>query len=98
MLCYSRTGCSPSTHSALVARFPDAVSTIVPILMEFLGDANQASAVDVILFVREIVETYAHLVGRPGRNATLSPNIACGTSRVHRAFAVLLSHVDSQPP
>ena len=42
-------------------KFPDAVSTVVPILMDFLGDANQASAVDVILFVREIVETYAHL-------------------------------------
>ena len=39
-------------------KFPDAVSTVVPILMDFLGDSNQASAVDVILFVREIVETY----------------------------------------
>ena len=42
-------------------RFPDAVATVVPILMDFLGDVNQASAVDVILFVREIVETYGHL-------------------------------------
>jgi coatomer subunit beta len=42
-------------------KFPDAVSTVVPILMGFLGDANQTSAVDVILFVREIVQTYPHL-------------------------------------
>ena len=42
-------------------KFPDAVSTVVPILMDFLGDANQVSAIDVILFVREIVETYPHL-------------------------------------
>jgi coatomer subunit beta len=42
-------------------KFPDAVSTVVPILMDFLGDANQTTAVDVILFVREIVETYEHL-------------------------------------
>ena len=29
--------------------------------MDFLGDANQTSAVDVVLFVREIVETYPQL-------------------------------------
>ena len=49
-----------SIHKS-TTKFPDAVSTVVPILMDFLGDANQASAVDVILFVREIVETYPHL-------------------------------------
>ena len=49
-----------SIHKS-ATKFPDAVSTVVPILMDFLGDTNQASAVDVILFVREIVETYAHL-------------------------------------
>jgi coatomer subunit beta len=42
-------------------KFPDAVSTVLPVLMDFLGDANQVSAVDVVLFVREIVETYDHL-------------------------------------
>ena len=49
-----------SIHKS-TTKYPDAVSTVVPILMDFLGDANQASAIDVILFVREIVETYAHL-------------------------------------
>lgn len=44
-----------------VTQFPDAVTAVVPVLMDFLGDANQASAVDVILFVREIVQTYPHL-------------------------------------
>ena len=29
--------------------------------MDFMGDANQTSAVDVVLFVREIVETYPQL-------------------------------------
>ena len=29
--------------------------------MDFVGDANQTSAVDVVLFVREIVETYPQL-------------------------------------
>ena len=36
-------------------------STVVPVLMDFMGDANQTSAVDVVLFVREIVETYPQL-------------------------------------
>mmetsp|Transcript_30028 Transcript_30028/g.77796 ORF Transcript_30028/g.77796 Transcript_30028/m.77796 type:complete len:755 (-) Transcript_30028:418-2682(-) len=49
-----------SIHKS-TTKFPDAVSTVVPILMDFLGDANQASAVDVIVFVREIVETYGQL-------------------------------------
>ena len=49
-----------SIHKS-TTKFPEAVSTVVPILMDFLGDSNQASAVDVILYVREIVETYPHL-------------------------------------
>jgi len=47
-------------HSAAV-KFPDTASTVVPVLMDFMGDANQTSAVDVVLFVREIVETYPQL-------------------------------------
>ena len=90
-------------HSAAI-KFPDTASTVVPVLMDFMGDANQAtptppppshphrrpcprfrphppppphphprahpslsspppqtSAVDVVLFVREIVETYPQL-------------------------------------
>jgi coatomer subunit beta len=47
-------------HSAAI-KFPDSASTVVPILIDFLGDSNQSSAVDVVLFVREIVETHPHL-------------------------------------
>jgi len=47
-------------HSAAI-KFPDTASTVVPVLMDFMGDANQTSAVDVVLFVREIVETYPQL-------------------------------------
>jgi len=28
-------------------RFPESASMVVPVLMDFLGDANQASAVEV---------------------------------------------------
>ncbi|XP_020572479.1 coatomer subunit beta-1-like [Phalaenopsis equestris] len=38
-------------------KFPEVASTVVHLLMDFLGDSNIASAVDVVLFVREIIET-----------------------------------------
>ena len=42
-------------------RFPESASMVVPVLMDFLGDSNQGTAVEVILFVREILETFPHL-------------------------------------
>ncbi|PKA52889.1 Coatomer subunit beta-1 [Apostasia shenzhenica] len=38
-------------------KFPEVASTVVHLLMDFLGDSNVALAVDVVLFVREIIET-----------------------------------------
>lgn len=43
-------------HSCAV-KFPDVASTVVHLLMDFLGDQNVASALEVAFFVREIVET-----------------------------------------
>ncbi|QDZ25483.1 subunit beta of coatomer [Chloropicon primus] len=37
--------------------FPDVAGAVVPLLMGFLTDSNTVSAVDVIYFVREIMET-----------------------------------------
>lgn len=42
-------------------KFPDVASTVVHLLMDFLGDNNVASAMDVVVFVREIIETNAKL-------------------------------------
>ena len=39
----------------------EVASNVVHVLMEFLGDANNASAVDVIAFVREVVEKFPAL-------------------------------------
>jgi len=47
-------------HTAAI-KFPDSASAVVPVLMDFLGDTNQSSSVEVVLFVREIVETYPQL-------------------------------------
>ncbi|RAL50437.1 hypothetical protein DM860_016904 [Cuscuta australis] len=38
-------------------KFPEVASTVVHLLMDFLGDNNVASAIDVVVFVREIIET-----------------------------------------
>ncbi|CAL5358743.1 unnamed protein product [Camellia sinensis] len=38
-------------------KFPEVASTVVHLLMDFLGDSNVASAMDVVVFVREIIES-----------------------------------------
>ncbi|KAL6527054.1 hypothetical protein OROGR_016144 [Orobanche gracilis] len=43
-------------HSCAI-KFPEVASTVVHLLMDFLGDNNVSSAVDVVVFVREIIET-----------------------------------------
>ncbi|XP_057788827.1 coatomer subunit beta-1-like [Salvia miltiorrhiza] len=43
-------------HSCAI-KFPEVASTVVHLLMDFLGDNNIASAMDVAVFVREIIET-----------------------------------------
>ncbi|GLC47206.1 hypothetical protein PLESTB_001456300 [Pleodorina starrii] len=59
-------------HSCAV-KFPEVAGNVVHVLMDFLGDANTASALDVIFFVREIMET----------NAKLRPNVL---ERLHTIF------------
>ncbi|KAE9616343.1 putative adaptor protein complex AP-4, epsilon subunit [Lupinus albus] len=43
-------------HSCAI-KFPEVASTVVHLLMDFLGDSNVASALDVVDFVREIIQT-----------------------------------------
>nr|BAC87706.1 coatomer subunit beta [Botryococcus braunii] len=47
-------------HSCAV-KFPDIAANVIHLLMDFLGDPYTASALDVIFFVREIMETNAKL-------------------------------------
>ncbi|XP_055890054.1 coatomer subunit beta-like isoform X1 [Biomphalaria glabrata] len=42
-------------------KFPDVASTIIPVLMEFLGDNNELAAADVLVFVREAVQRFDQL-------------------------------------
>ncbi|ONM19607.1 Coatomer subunit beta-1 [Zea mays] len=38
-------------------KYPEVAALVVHLLMDFLGDPNVAAALDVVLFVREIIET-----------------------------------------
>lgn len=42
-------------------KFPDVAGSVIQLLMDFLGDTNTASALDVVFFVREIMETNSRL-------------------------------------
>eukprot|EP01097_Dermamoeba_algensis_P003079 TRINITY_DN2239_c0_g1_i1.p1 TRINITY_DN2239_c0_g1~~TRINITY_DN2239_c0_g1_i1.p1 ORF type:complete len:947 (-),score=236.04 TRINITY_DN2239_c0_g1_i1:131-2971(-) len=68
-------------HTCAV-KFPDVASSVVDVLMDFLGDTNVASAVDVITFVREVVETYDNL-----RESILKKLLIClGQIRASKVF------------
>jgi len=47
-------------HSCAI-KFPDIAASVVHLLMDFLGDSNTGSAVDVVQFVKEVVERYTDL-------------------------------------
>ena len=49
-----------SIHTCAI-RFSEVAANAVHVLMEFLGDSNNPSAVDVISFVREVVEKFPDL-------------------------------------
>ncbi|KAM9978436.1 hypothetical protein ACTFIY_012169 [Dictyostelium cf. discoideum] len=42
-------------------KYPEVLGNVVPLLMEYLGDSYLPSAVDVVIFLREVVETYPSL-------------------------------------
>ncbi|XP_033739799.1 coatomer subunit beta-like [Pecten maximus] len=42
-------------------KFPDIASTIIPVLIEFLGDQNELAALDVLVFVREAIQRFEEL-------------------------------------
>nr|ASF90239.1 hypothetical protein SPAR06783 [Bartheletia paradoxa] len=49
-----------SIHSCAI-KFSEVAANVVHVLMEFLGDSSNPSAVDVIAFVREVVEKFPNL-------------------------------------
>ncbi|BGP38302.1 coatomer subunit beta [Rhodotorula kratochvilovae] len=60
-------------------RHSEVASSVVHVLMDFLGDASNASAVDVIAFVREVVEKFPDLrSGIVGKLLETFPEIKSG--------------------
>ncbi|XP_045198148.1 coatomer subunit beta-like [Mercenaria mercenaria] len=55
------------TLHQLSIKFPDIATTIIPVLIEFLGDSNEAAAADVLVFVREAIHRF-----EPLRNLIIS--------------------------
>ncbi|KAI7870146.1 adaptin N terminal region-domain-containing protein [Spinellus fusiger] len=49
-----------SIHACAI-RFSEVAANVVHVLMEFLGDSNNPSAVDVVSFVREVAEKFPEL-------------------------------------
>ncbi|KAJ3120133.1 coatomer subunit beta [Nowakowskiella sp. JEL0407] len=49
-----------SIHTCAI-RFQEVAASVVHVLMEFLGEPHVSSAVDVISFVREVMEKFPHL-------------------------------------
>ncbi|KAI8983590.1 adaptin N terminal region-domain-containing protein [Pilobolus umbonatus] len=49
-----------SIHTCAI-QFPEVAANVVHVLMEFLGDSNNPAAVDVVSFVREVVEKFPGL-------------------------------------
>jgi coatomer subunit beta len=49
-----------SIHSCAI-KFSEVAANVVYVLMDFLGDSNNPSAVDVVSFVREVVQKFPEL-------------------------------------
>ena len=47
-------------HTSCI-KFPDVASTVIPLLMEFLGDSNELAAQDVLIFIREAMAKFESL-------------------------------------
>ena len=45
----------------LSIKFPDVSSSIIPVIIEFLSDANELAASDVLVFIREVIHKYANM-------------------------------------
>ncbi|CAF3966090.1 unnamed protein product [Rotaria sordida] len=42
-------------------KFPDVANTIIPVLIEFLADKNELAALDVLVFIRDVMQKLSNL-------------------------------------
>lgn len=65
-------GNPPQAIHSCAVRFPDVAASVLHLLCDFLSDTNTASALDVIYFIREIIQV--GWVAEPGL-------VGCGMER-----------------
>jgi coatomer subunit beta len=49
------------TLHACSIKFPDVAATVIPVLIEFLSGNSEAVAKDVLVFIREAIQTFDNL-------------------------------------
>ncbi|XP_022295702.2 coatomer subunit beta-like [Crassostrea virginica] len=70
-------------------KFQDIAATIIPVLIEFLGDQNELAALDVLVFVREAIQRFESLRGLIiGKLQEIFPSIKA--VKIHRAALWIL--------
>ena len=75
-------------HSTCI-KFPDVASSVIPLLMEFLSDNNELAAMDVLIFVREVMTRFSNL--RPIIVEKLLESFSLISSvKIHRAALWIL--------
>lgn len=80
----------------LAIRFSEVAASVVHALMEFLGDSNNPSALDVVAFVREVVEKFPAL--RPAITEKLTNTLSSiRTGRVFRGVLWILGEYIEAP-
>ena len=63
--------------------------TVIPLLMEFLGDANELAAQDVLVFIREAMAKFADLRGVIVERLLEAFN-SVRSAKIHRAAVWIL--------
>ncbi|TBU34466.1 coatomer protein [Dichomitus squalens] len=84
-----------SIHVCAV-KFSEVAASVVHALMDFLGDSSNPSALDVVAFVREVVEKFPQLRGTICEKLTQTlPEIKSG--KVYRGILWILGEYAEQP-
>lgn len=49
------------TLHACSMKFADVAATVIPVLTDFLSESNDAAAMDVLVFIREVIQRFENL-------------------------------------
>ncbi|KAF7359278.1 Coatomer subunit beta [Mycena sanguinolenta] len=78
-------------------KFSEIAASVVHALMDFLGDSNNPSALDVVAFVREVVEKFPHLRGNVTTRLTEKLNEIKSGKVFRGVLWILGEYIESVP-